>query len=129
MGLFDKKRNELPQLFAEEELADEAGVNYNSVLDWLTGLSDDDYKKVCEVAAIYRNANQEAAAALGIDNEPTSFITVPAQEVVQTMNGERYSVDGKNMLDEDDEDGDIAAILDEPDFIEEQPKANEASKK
>ena len=125
MGIFDKKRKELPELFREEELADDAGVNYNSVLDWLTGLSDDDYTKVCNIAAIYRKANQDAAAALGIDNEPTSFITVPSQEVVETMNGERYSVDGKNMLDEDD-DADIAAILDEPEFLETDDKSKKS---
>lgn len=112
MGIFSNKDKALPSLFTDDELEPEAvAVDYNSALDWLTGLSDEDYKKVCTVTEIYRKAQQEAAEALGIENQPTTFITQPEVEepADETVN--------KTIL-EDDEDGDIAAILDEPDFLE-----------
>lgn len=126
MGLFDKKRKELPAVLRAPEFAAPAVVDYNSVLDWLTGLSDDDYKKVCAVAEIYRKAESDAAAALGVENEPSTFITQPTTEVVETMNGDKYSVGGETILDDDDED--IAAILDEPEFLETEP-TDKAGKK
>lgn len=76
--LFSKRKKELPQLISDEELD---AVDYNQVLEWLVGLSKDDYKKVCNVANIYREADQAAAAELGIANEPTSSINPPMSEV------------------------------------------------
>lgn len=77
MSLFRKRKQPLPALFSDEELSIFSSVNYESVLDWLVGLSAEDYKKVCAVAHIYREANQAAAAELGAPNHPTSFIMPP----------------------------------------------------
>lgn len=127
MGIFGNKDKALPSVFMDDELEPEApAVDYNSALDWLTGLSDEDYKKVCTVAEIYRKAQSDAAEALGVENTPTTFITAPVDETVQTMDGKVYPVDGATILD-DDEDADIAAILDEPEFLETDTK-NKKSK-
>ncbi len=125
MGLFNKNSKQLPELFTEDELADEAGVNYNTVLDWLTGLTDDDYTKVCNIAAIYRKANQDAAAALGIPNEPTSFILQPELPADSVQDPATAEARAETILDEDD-DADIAAFLDEPEFLEDEPKTTKS---
>lgn len=81
MGIFDKKKSEpLPALISDEEL-EESLVNYNTVLDWLVGLSDQDYEKVHKVANIYRNANKDACSVLGVKDEPTTFINDPKDEL------------------------------------------------
>lgn len=77
--LFRKPKKVLPALISDEEIDFSAAVNYDSVLDWLVGLSAQDYAKVLQVGNIYRNADQEAAAALGTANEPTTFI-MPAEQ-------------------------------------------------
>lgn len=77
MSLFRKRKQPLPPLFSDEELSIFSSVNYESVLDWLVGLSPEDYKKVCAVAHIYREADRAAAAELGTPNHPTSFVTPP----------------------------------------------------
>lgn len=74
MGLFDKKPKAEPEIL----LADfEDVANYESALNFLVGLSDDEYNKVVQVAAIHRKAYQEAAAVLGTANEPSTFIKPP----------------------------------------------------
>lgn len=111
MGIFGNKSKAdepLGSLFADDDFQP-VGVDYNSALDWLTGLSDDDYKKVCTVAEIYRKAEKDAAEALGVESVPTTFITPPQPEEIPVT----------TLLD-DDEDGDIAAILDEAEAIEKQ---------
>lgn len=72
MSLFKKDKKVLPPLMTEADF-DEVG-NYDSTLKYLLGLSDDDYKKVIQVADIHRKANLDAAAVLGVANEPTTFI-------------------------------------------------------
>ena len=74
MGLRDKlfaKREaqpvELPDILQPED-----PVNYNSVLDWLVGLSEKDYKIMQDVVGIYRQANKDAARALKVKDEPTT---------------------------------------------------------
>lgn len=52
-------------------------VNYDSVMEWLVGLSDADYDKIVLTAPVYRNANNDAAKVLGKPNEPTTFIDPP----------------------------------------------------
>lgn len=52
-------------------------VNYDSVLEYLRCLSADDYTKLCGVADIYRAADQAAAAELGVEHMPTTFIDPP----------------------------------------------------
>lgn len=78
MGLFGKEKKQLPELMTAADYADVA--NYESALNYLIGLSDDEYKKVTDVATIHRKAYQEAAAVLGTANEPTTFITPPEPE-------------------------------------------------
>lgn len=123
MGIFNNKDNKpVPSLFLDDELEQEVQpVDYNGAMDYLIGLSDEDYKKVCTVAEIYRKSQQDAAAALGVENQPTTFITKPVTETVQTMDGKQYPIDDAVQTD-DDEDADIAAIIDEPDFLETETK-------
>ena len=75
MRLFGKPKRELPPLITDEELF--PSVNYDSVMDWLVGLSDTEYAKVLQVANINRKAQQESCDVLGTPNEPTSFIDDP----------------------------------------------------
>lgn len=79
MGIFDRKKVSLPPLISDEELF--PSVNFDSVLDWLVGLSAEEYEKVCKVATIHRNALQESAAVLGKANEPYSQIDDPKDEL------------------------------------------------
>lgn len=120
MGLFDKQRKELPPLLSEAELEPEAqAVDYSSVLDYLVGLSSEEFDKVVNVAGIYRKANEDAAAALGIENEPSTFITQPEMpENTELVPRDVNHIKPKTILDDDDDDADIASILDdEPAFI------------
>lgn len=87
MGLFgkDKKQHELPPLFRDDELdglAPEATVDFNGVVDYLVGLSDEDYKKLQNYVVVYRHAAKAGAEALGIENEPTTFINPPEAPTV-----------------------------------------------
>lgn len=80
MGLFgNKDKKELPPLMTAADFVDVA--NYDSALNYLVGLSDDEYKKVINVADIHRKAYQESAAVLGTPNEPTTFINPPEPEL------------------------------------------------
>lgn len=74
MDIFKRRKSELPPLISDEEL-----VDYNAVLNYLVGLSDADYKKVLQVADIYRKADQDASTALGVDREITTFIHPPEE--------------------------------------------------
>jgi hypothetical protein len=70
MGIFSKQRKtsiQLPDVLTKQD----DPVNYNSVLDYLVGLSRPDYEKLAKVSAIYRNANKEAARILGIEDAAT----------------------------------------------------------
>lgn len=62
-----KKPVELPQVLTEQENP----VNYNTVLDYLVGLSQREYEKILKVSSIYRKANKDAAKILGVKDEPT----------------------------------------------------------
>ena len=80
MDFFKKKKpSEAIDLGTVDITADleEAAVNYNTVLDYLVGLSPEDYQKVFDVAVVYREANTKASAILGVPDEPTTFITQP----------------------------------------------------
>lgn len=63
-----KKQVEIPAVLQQQENP----VNYNSVLDYLVGLSKQEYDKMFKVSGIYRNANKEAAKVLGVKDEPTT---------------------------------------------------------
>lgn len=79
MSLWGKKKEPLPPLFSEAELADTYAANYESSLNYLIGLSDEEFDKVIKVAGFHRKAYQESAGVLGTPNEPTTFITPPAE--------------------------------------------------
>lgn len=74
MGVRDKlfgKRVAMPEPMPAI-LEPQNPVNYDSVLDWMLGLSDKDYKKMLEVVNIYRTANKDAAKVLKVKDEPTT---------------------------------------------------------
>jgi len=84
VGLLDKFKGEskpkvLPEIPAAMQPEDP--VNYNSVLDYLVGLSDKDYKKMTGSAEIYRKANKEVARLIGVKDEPTTSITTEKPEL------------------------------------------------
>lgn len=64
MSLFGKKQPELPANFLDDEPAEAAGVDHNSVLDYLLQLKTQDYDKLLKLASIYRKANKEAGALI-----------------------------------------------------------------
>lgn len=116
MGLFNKKKTNVFDLLDEPDI--EPAVNYNTVLDYLVGLSRYDYDKILKVSGIYRTANKEAARVLGVKDEPSTAIKEqPAPEQVEPS----------DML-QDPDDELAAAFLtdDEPDFIETPPKAKKS---
>lgn len=89
MGIFgNNKRSTVPALVMDDEQPDGDEVNYNTVLDWLVGLSDEDYSRVNSIAAIYRAANKQACEVLGVDCEPTSHITEPEPVVPEKTQDE-----------------------------------------
>ena len=71
MGIFNKNKT--------VEVVDQP-ANYNTALDYLIGLSVDEYAKVVKVAEEYRKTNAVAAGILGVSNEPTTFIHEPTFE-------------------------------------------------
>jgi len=83
MNLFKKRKEtvELPPVLMDQE----DPVNYNTVLDYLVGLSKPDYEKMLKVSGIYRQANKEAARVIGIKDEPTvSLLTEkPSDEEIE----------------------------------------------
>lgn len=106
MGLFKKHQ---ATYFGEPvftPLGDELQpvANYESTLDYLVGLSKDEYAQIVKVADIYRKANQDAAAALGTPNTPTTFIKAPEKQILDDI--EKY-------IDRENEDDDIPFIQDE----------------
>jgi len=75
-GLFGKrKRGATEPVTIPASMQPEDPVNYNSVLDYVVGLSDKDYKKLTASAEIYREANKKVAKLLGIKDEPTTTIS------------------------------------------------------
>lgn len=89
MGLFRNKSNNKSGSALFDPI--EPTANYDTVLDWLVGLSRAEYNKVLKVADIHRKANQDAAAVLGIANEPTTYIEHPLE------------LPKSRLLDDDDE--------------------------
>lgn len=84
MGFFNKyRKKEMVKLPPELEPINP--VNYNSVLDYLIGLSNQEYNKILKVTDIYRDANKSAAKVLGVKEEPTTSIKSeePTEEQVE----------------------------------------------
>lgn len=97
MGLFGKQRKVLPELLPPSEYDEVA--NYNAAMAFLEGLSPQDYAKVLEVANIRRKALQDEAAALGVENEPTTYIILPIDSIKDPATAEKLT---KSWLDEPD---------------------------
>lgn len=81
------KRHKKPSepLWAEGELK-ELAVNFESVSEWLLGLSETDYAKVLQVIGIQRKANDETAKILGGKFAPTTFIDDNLESVSSDVN-------------------------------------------
>lgn len=87
MGLKDKlfgKQREPQAVEIPAILQPEDPVNYNSVLDWLLGLSDKDYKTMLEVVQVYREAGKTTAKLLKIKDQPSTVLlpTTPSEEQI-----------------------------------------------
>lgn len=114
--LFGKQREpqpvELPAILQPDD-----PVNYNSVLDWLLGLSDKDYKTMQDVVQVYREAGKTTAKLLKIKDQPTTALlpTVQSEEQIDA------DLDGLLETHPDDL---KAAIINEP--IAEKPKKKQA---
>jgi hypothetical protein len=54
-------------------------VDYNSVMEYLTGLSPEDYTKVMQVSAVYRQSEYEACKILNVEFAPSTFIVQPEE--------------------------------------------------
>lgn len=89
MGLKDKifgskrvpQQVEIPAIMQPED-----PVNYNTVLDWLLGLSDKDYKTMLDVVNVYREAGKTTAKLLKIKDQPTTALlpTAPSDEQIDS---------------------------------------------
>lgn len=84
MGLFNRKNQQARATYFGEPIIPEDPVNYDQVLEYLVGLSAEDYTAICQVAAIYRQADFEAAKVHGRKLEPTTFITPPQPTVADS---------------------------------------------
>lgn len=116
MGILDNLRTkrERQPVEALAILKPENPVNYDSVLDYLAGLSEEDYKKITKVTGIYREANRKAATVLDVEDQPTSALVEPKPS-------------------EDEIDQALDSMLDEPDlataFLEDDEQPEPAPKK
>jgi hypothetical protein len=78
---FKRKSAERQPVVLPESMKAQDPVNYNSVLDYLVGLSADDFKRMTKSAEIYRKANKDVAGLLGVEDEPTTSIQTTRPEV------------------------------------------------
>lgn len=68
MGIFDRKKTNATAdnlMALIDEPAEPETLDQNAVLSYLTDLSDDDYKKLCKVAEVYRKADKQANEIMG----------------------------------------------------------------
>lgn len=99
MRLFGKKAKlELPPLITDEELF--PSVNFESVLDWLAGLSPEEYTQVMQISAIQRQANYDAAKVLGKEVQPTTLIDDP-KDHLQTIPALEIDKEPKYLLEDE----------------------------
>lgn len=92
-----KKKAERPPVVIPEAMKPEDPVNYNSVLDYLVGLSDKDYKKMTGSVDIYREANKKVAKLIGVKDEPTTSITTERPELSDDDLDTLLAADGKEL--------------------------------
>lgn len=101
-GLFNKKRKDLetePPYVLPAALLQEDPVNYNSVLDYLVGLSKTDFARIFKSATIYRDANAKVAKLLGIKDEPTTTIVPDKAEVTDADLDKMLAADKGELID------------------------------
>ncbi len=110
-----KERMELPAILQPEN-----PVNYNSVLDYMIGLSDKDYKKLTGSAEVYRKANKDVAKIVGIKDEPTHAL------MPEKQTDEQVDQDLDNLLNEDDL---TTAFLEDDTPAADEPKKPQAPSK
>lgn len=68
MGFFDRKKQTAASetvMALIDEPAEPEALDQNAVLSYLTDLSDDEYKKLCKVAEVYRKADKQANEIMG----------------------------------------------------------------
>lgn len=106
---------ELPAILQPEN-----PINYNSVLDYLVGLSKTDFAKMVKSAEIYREANAKVSKITGIPDEPTSQLIEPKQT------DEEIDSDLDQLLETDPKDL-VAAIVAAPE--KPKPTKQQAAKK
>lgn len=108
MGILDnfkKGKSDRTPVAVPEAMKPQDPVNYNSVLDYLVGLSQDDFKKMTRSAEIYRKANKDVANLIGVEDEPTTSI--------QTSQPELEDEDLDNLLSANKDDLTTAFLEDE----------------
>lgn len=76
MDLFKRKKKQ-EVVLAPALMHEENPVNYSSVLDYLVGLSKEEYDKLIKVTTIYRDANRKAATILDVEDQPTTQLVEP----------------------------------------------------
>lgn len=96
--MFGLKNREAKQsVVIPESMKAEDPVNYNSVLDYLVGLSDKDYKKMTGSVDIYREANKKVAKLIGVKDEPTTSIMTEKPELTDDDLDGLLAADGKEL--------------------------------
>jgi len=97
-GLFGKRKKGASEpVSIPATLQPEDPVNYNSVLDYVVGLSDKDYKKLTASAEIYREANKKVAKLLGIEDAPTTVISTEKPKVTDEELDDMLNADPKKL--------------------------------
>lgn len=74
MGLFNKNNNQNASWLTEDDNIAGIEADYSAALNYLTGLSDEEFKKVIEVAKVYRDADDKHLKILGKKRQATTFI-------------------------------------------------------
>lgn len=100
MGIFERKKRPGIESLPAVLIQPEDPVNYNSVLDYMVGLSDKEYKQMTASAEIYRKANKDVAKVIGVKDEPTTTIasTKPSDDEIdeglnQALSGDYIATD------------------------------------
>lgn len=94
---------ELPTILQPEN-----PVNYDSVLDWLLGLSPADYQKMTKVVDNYREAKKNEARILKVKDEATT------QLITTKQTDEEVEADLDMLLETDPKDLKAAMTADTP---------------
>lgn len=101
--MFGRNKRNKETVVWPDALQAESPVNYDSVLDYLVGLSQKDYDKLLKVSNIYREANKNAAKVLGVRDQPTTQLKdeKPSDEDVDDALDIVLDSAATNFLDDD----------------------------